>query len=258
MRKPKILIPLPTYGFDPTEAAIPWKMLSENNFEIVFATPVGEKATGDRLMLKGEQLGIWKKLLAARQDAVDAYAEMEKSTGFCNPLKYDVVKENDFDALLLPGGHDKGVKEYLESELLQQLVVDFFKAKKPIGAICHGVVLLAKSIDSKTNKSVLYNYKTTCLLKKQELTGYNLTRLWLGNYYLTYPELTVEDEVKSVLENPDNFIEGPFPILKDTPDKLQRGFCVRDKNYVSARWTGDVYNFSLEFIKIVKEYEGKH
>jgi len=253
MHKPKILIPLPTYGFDPTEAAIPWKLLSEQNFEIVFATPNGKKATGDRLMLKGERLGILKKLLAARQDAVDAYSEMEMSAEFCKPIKYADAKATNFDGILLPGGHDKGVKEYLESELLQKLVVGFFNAKKPVGAICHGVVLLAKSIDSKTNKSVLYDYTTTALLKKQELTGYNLTRLWLDDYYLTYPELTVEDEVKFVLSNPSNFVEGPTPILKDTPDKLQRGFYVRDRNYVSARWTGDVYNFSLEYIKMMKE-----
>ncbi len=249
----KILIPLPSYGFDPTEAAIPWKLLTENNFKIVFATPKGEKATGDKLMLKGEHLGIWKKLLAARQDAIDAYYEMENSIEFCNPIKYKDANETIFDGILLPGGHDKGVKEYLESSILQQLIVNFFKANKPVGAICHGVVLLAKSIDTSTNKSVLYNYKTTALLKKQELTGYNLTRLWLDDYYLTYPELTVEDEVKSVLSNSNNFIEGSLPIFKDKLDKLQRGFCFRDKNYVSARWTGDVYNFSLEFIKVFEE-----
>ena len=253
MPNPKILIPLPNYGFDPTEAAIPWKLLTDQNFEVVFATPNGKKATADSIMLKGERLGIWKILLAARQDAVDAYKEMENSHKFCNPIKYADAKESDFDALLLPGGHDKGVKEYLESNLLQQVVVSFFSIKKPVGAICHGLVLLAKSIDSKTNKSVLYNYKTTCLLKKQELTGYNLTRLWLGDYYLTYPELTVEEEVKSVLKNKNNFVDGPLPVLKDTINNLKRGFCNRDQNFVSSRWTGDVYNFSLEFIKMVTE-----
>ncbi|MFK5879298.1 MAG: type 1 glutamine amidotransferase domain-containing protein [Flavobacteriaceae bacterium] len=253
MQKPKILIPLPNYGFDPTEAAIPWRLLTNQNFEVVFTTPIGKKATGDRLMLKGERLGVWKKLLSARKDAVDAYYEMEKNDSFCNPIKYSDAKENQFDGLLLPGGHDKGVKEYLESDLLQQLVVDFFNVEKPVGAICHGLVLLAKSIDIKTNKSVLYNYKTTSLLKKQELTGYNLTRLWLGDYYLTYPELTVEDEVKSVLKDISNFTEGPTPILKDNINNLKRGFCNRDRNFVSSRWTGDIYNFTLEFIKIVKE-----
>jgi protease I len=56
--------------------------------------------------------------LRARQDAVDAYNEMEKSNSFTNVLEYSEVKEEHFDGLLLLGGHDKGVKEYLESEIL--------------------------------------------------------------------------------------------------------------------------------------------
>ena len=35
----KILIPIPANDFDPTEAAIPWKILSENGINITFATP---------------------------------------------------------------------------------------------------------------------------------------------------------------------------------------------------------------------------
>ncbi|MCF6294221.1 MAG: type 1 glutamine amidotransferase domain-containing protein [Flavobacteriaceae bacterium] len=249
----KVLIPLPSYGFDPTEAAIPWKLMRENNFEIVFITPNGEKAAADKLMVSGEKLGVFKSVLKARQDAVNAYLEMEQSKSFCNPQKYDAVSEKDFDAILLPGGHDKSVKEYLESETLQQLIVAFFKAKKPVAAVCHGVILVARSIDSVTGKSVIYNYKTTSLLKSQELLAYNLTRLWLKDYYLTYPDITTEDEVRSVLSNQNNFIKGPTPLLKDNLKNLKRGFVVRDRNYLSARWPGDIYNFSLEFIKMVQE-----
>ncbi len=254
--KKRILIPVPTYGFDPSEAAIPWKLMSEQGFEIVFISPDGKKAAADRLMLNGEKLGIWKPVLKARKDAVAAYSEMEKSKPFCNPLKYGAVAENDFDAILLPGGHDKGAKEYLESGILQQLIVSFFKAQKPVAAICHGVVLAARSIDAETGKSVIHNYKTTSLLKSQELLAYNLTRLWLKDYYLTYPGLTTEDEVRSVLSDKNNFIKGPAPLFKDDPKNLKRGFAVRDRNYLSARWPGDLYNFSLMFIKMVRGRKG--
>jgi protease I len=83
------------------------------------------------------------------------------------------------------------------------------------------------------------------------LLAYNLTRLWLNDYYLTYPEITVEDEVKSVLSKAENFISGPSPLLRDDHNKLNRGFVVKDRNYLSARWPGDAYNFSLEFIKML-------
>ncbi len=182
-----------------------------------------------------------------------AYEEMEKSASFSDPLKYSDLKQENFDAILLPGGHDKGVKEYLESTLLQKLIVDFFSLQKPVAAICHGVVLVARSIDPNTKKSVIYNYKTTSLLKSQELLAFNMTKLWLKDYYLTYPEITVEDEVRAALCDKNNFIKGPPPLLRDDLDHLERGFFVMDRNYLSARWPGDAYHFSLEFIKMVRQ-----
>lgn len=252
MSKKRVLIPLPSYGFDPTEAAIPWKLMSESGFEIIFITPDGKKAAADRLMVTGKRLGIWKLLLQARQDAVDAYHQMEKTESFNNPLKYTDVQEQNFDAILLPGGHDKSIREYLESKVLQQLIVDFFIAQKPVGAICHGVVLAARSINPETGKSVIHDYKTTSLLKLQEMIAYYLTRLWLHDYFLTYPEITVEDEVKTILSDSNNFLKGPLPGLRDSLKSLKRGFFARDRNYLSARWPGDAYNFSLELISMIE------
>ncbi len=251
----KVLIPLPSYGCDPSEVGIPGKLMIEAGFEIVFATPTGKKAITDNIMLTGKKLGIWKSALAARKDAVDAFNELEKTVAFCSPIKYEDIGEAKFDAIYLPGGHDKPVKEYLESELLQQSIAAFFEKKKPVGAICHGVVLVARSKDPASGRSVIFNYKTTSLLKSQELLGYNMTRLWMKDYYLTYPEITVEDEVKSILSDKSNFLTGPMSLFRDTPQKLSRGFFVRDRNYISARWPGDLYSFTLELIKLIKDKE---
>jgi len=252
-RMKKILIPLPSYGFDPTEVAIPWKLLSEKKYQCTFITPDGTKAVPDRLMLYGEKLGIWKALLRTRKDAVVACEEMEQTTDFSTPLKYDAVKADDFDALLLPGGHDKGVREYLESEILKNHVVNFFDRGKPVAAICHGVVLAARSINPGTGLSVINDYKTTSLLRSQEMLAYKMTRLWLKDYYLTYPGLTVEDEVTAALVTAENYLSGPNPLLRDDPGHLDRGFTVRDRNYLSARWPGDAYKFSLDFIAMIEE-----
>ncbi len=242
-------MPLPSYGFDPTEVAIPWKILSERDIAVVFATPGGMQGAADKLMLTGDSLGVWKSLLKARSDAVAAYGEMLNDASFCNPQSYSSVQEVDFDALYLPGGHDKAVKEYLESEVVQTLISDFFAAEKPVAAICHGVLAVARSVDPNTGKPVIYNFKTTALLRSQEMTAYHLTRLWMGDYYLTYPGTTVEDEVKAALADQQNFIIGPSPVLRDSMSHLQRGFVVTDRNYLSARWPGDVYSLSLELVK---------
>ncbi len=251
--KKKVVIPLPSYGFDPTEAAIPWKILSDNNIETVFATPNGKKAQADIRMLTGKGLGIFLPLLKADKSAVKIYKEMEQSTEFNNPIKYDEIDENYFDGIHLTGGHDKGVIEYLESKILQNKIVGFFNRKKTVGAVCHGVLLAARSMDNKTGKSVLYDYKTTSLLKKQELLAYYLTKLWLKDYYLTYPETTVEDEVKKYLASPSRFIQGPIPFFRDSIDNQRYGFYVQDNNYISARWPGDIHAFSLALLKNLRQ-----
>ena len=92
MQKKKVLIPLPHYGCDPSEVAIPWLLLNEKLFEITFITPDGNIAVTDEIMLTGKSLGLLKPILQARQDAVIAYRQMEKSSAFINPLKYtDVI-----------------------------------------------------------------------------------------------------------------------------------------------------------------------
>lgn len=246
-----VIIPIPSYGFDPTEVAIPWKILTQNNIKCSFSTPNGQIARADDLMLKGKNLGLWKPLLKARNDTIVAYHEMQQSQEFTKPIKYNNLTGSDFDAIYLPGGHDKGVKEYLESKTLQRLIVDFFNAQKPVTAVCHGVLLVARSVNAKTKQSVLYDYKTTSLLKSQELLAYQMTRLWLKDYYLTYPETTVEDEVKSYLSNQENFITGPTPLFRDSENSLKRGFFVRDRNFLSARWPGDIYKFTSEFLSML-------
>lgn len=140
------------------------------------------------------------------------------------------------------------MKEYLESTILQKLVVDFFDKKKPVAAICHGVVLAARS-KRPDGKSVLYGHKTTALLKSQELTAWGMTAMWLGSYYRTYPE-TVEDEVKSTLASPDDFLPGPPPLFRDSLDNLSRGFAVTSGNYISARWPGDTHTFARTFMEL--------
>ncbi len=73
----------------------------------------------------------------------------------------------------------------------------------------------------------------------------------MQDYYLTYPDMTVEDEVRAALSDGRNFVTGPKPILRDSMDHLGRGFVVKDRNYLSARWPGDVYNLSLRFAEML-------
>lgn len=248
----KVLIATSTTDFDPTEVAVPWKILHEAGVDVRFATDTGLAGYADKRMLDGNKFYLLKPVLIADRSARDAYAEMRQDAAFKTPISYDEIKIEDFDGLLLPGGHSKGVIPYLESRDLQNSIVEFFAHDKPVGAICHGVVAACRAIDPSTGKSVLFGRKTTALLKRQERLAYNLTRYNLGKYYLTYPE-TVEDEVTATLQSSEDFIQGPLPVLRDSPKHMSRGFTVRDANYLSARWPGDIYSFASEYLKMLQD-----
>ncbi|MDB5041685.1 MAG: ThiJ/PfpI family protein, partial [Candidatus Eremiobacteraeota bacterium] len=53
------MIPLPARDFDPSEAAVSWKILRGAGHDVVFATPHGERAACDPLMITGEGLDPW-------------------------------------------------------------------------------------------------------------------------------------------------------------------------------------------------------
>jgi protease I len=153
--------------------------------------------------------------------------------------------------VLLTGGHAKDMRGYLESELVQRLVLEFMREDKPVAAICHGVLIPARAIDPETGKSILHGRKTTALPKAQELSAWAMTGLWLGSYYRTYKK-TVEEEVSEALARPEDFEAGSFTALREGPEK-DLGFVVRDGNYVSARYYVDAYKFAETFLSMLAE-----
>ena len=145
----KVLIPLPRKDFDPSEAAVSWSVLKQFGHSVNFATPDGRPAEADDMMLSGQGLDVWGflpglkhvaaigRLMRANADARAAYARMQADPAYQAPVSWAQIRDEDFDGLLLPGGHRaRGMREYLESETLQRLVADFFAA----GSSCHSLM----------------------------------------------------------------------------------------------------------------------
>jgi len=131
-------------------------------------------------MATGKGLWLLAGVLAADKNGKKAHQRLLSLPSFQHPVPWLGLDASQYDALLLPGGHAKGgARQYLESEKLQAVTAHFFDHNKPVAAICHGVVLAARSISSKTGKSVLRGLKTTSLLSVQEKLAWWLTWLWL-------------------------------------------------------------------------------
>jgi protease I len=254
--KYRVLIALPQNDFDPSEVAIPWSYLNSKNIAIVFATPTGSMAQADLIMVTGKTLGILKNSLIADKNAQIAYAKLITSKEFNNPISYEDIDAADYSALILPGGHAKGIRPYLESNTLQQIIINFNQSRKLIAAICHGVLLLARSIDPQTKKSIIYDKNITTLPAWMELLAYYLTCLWKGSYYRTYPNTTTQKEVTSLMKDTNNFSIGPFALKRDTAETLKDGFIVKSDNIITARWPGDVHLFSQQ-IELTLQKSGK-
>jgi putative intracellular protease/amidase len=281
----RILFPIPSRDFDPSEVAVSWKVLTDRGHEVVFATPDGNPGACDPIMISGIGLDPWSGIpllrriralgliLRANADARDAYRKMAAGGAFLAPIRWDAIDVDAFDGLLLGGGHRaRGMREYLESPVLQKAVNAFFAADKPVAAICHGVLLAARSTRS-DGRSVLYGRKTTALTWSQERTASSLGRIgrfWDRQYYRTYPDgpgqpagyMSVQAEVTRALGSPGDFLEVPRDApdyakktsgtARDTAGDRRPAWVVRDGNYVSARWPGDAHTFAATYAAVLE------
>ncbi len=238
----KILIPLPDKDFDLTEVAVPWKVFKDNGYQVVFATENGNRGTVDPKLITGVIFGQ----LGATPKAINIFRELEKAPEFLNPILYAEINVSDYGLIHLPGGHAKGVRQYLESTLLQQKVLEFYQADKIMGAICHGSIIMARTIDPNTGKSIIYNRNVTGLIKRLEKAAYYITSWKLGDYYRTYPQYT-EDEVSSSLRHKSQFKRGALNPYKP--------FVCKDKNIISARWPEDVYLYAQTLVETLGKSE---
>jgi putative intracellular protease/amidase len=282
-----VLMPLPAADFDPTEVAVSWQVLAAAGHDVVFATPSGQRGRADDLMVTGQGLDPWGfvpglrrltvvgRILRADADARTAYAALLEDEAFAAPLHWGAARRSTYDALVLPGGHRAlGMRPYLESPEVQRMAIDAFRAEKPVGAICHGVLVAARAIDPVTERSVLYGRRTTALTWALEDKAWGIarfTRFWDRDYYRTYREepgqrwgyMSVQQEVTRALADPADFadVEKGAPDwrrkasgrARDTLADERPAFVVRDGSYVSARWPGDAHTFARTFAAVLAE-----
>ena len=235
----RVLVPLPDKDFDVTEVAVPWRLLRDAGHDVLFATEAGATPAADPRLLEGVLFGK----LGAEPEPIAFYRALEQDEAFVHPVRWAELDVSSFDALLLAGGHAPGMRQYLGSPVLQGKVADFWGLGRPVAAICHGVLPLARA-------GVLAGVRTTCLPKYMERSAYLLTAWRLGRYYRTYPAY-VEDEVRAagaLLERGPRVLSRRGTATDDSP-----AFVVQDGRYLSARWPGDAYLLGRRLVQLLAE-----
>ena len=201
-------------------------------------------------------------------------------SNFQRPISWSdqAFSMDHYDVVYLPGGHDKGVRQIIDSETIHHHLQAYFPKtkrdasdRKILGALCHGVQVLAFTpasdssnttfplsstgqIDtSKSFKSVIHSCRTSALPGQLETGIYHSTRLALGDYYKTYGAGTpnVETYVKYGLDDEIQFHAGPAWYSP----WLGQPFLVEDEQYryVSARFPPDAEALAKRIVEMTNQ-----
>jgi protease I len=91
-----------------------------------------------------EDAGAETRIVSPQEGSVRAWSDGDWTNEYDVDVPMDAARADDFDALLLPGGVLN--PDYLRrNERAVSFVRDFFEAKKPVGAICHGPWMLVEA-----------------------------------------------------------------------------------------------------------------
>jgi putative intracellular protease/amidase len=117
-------------GFHLSEAAQPWKVLTDAGFDIDFATPTGGAAPIDP---SSRDMDI---------DANKAFLSDERVSKMLE--RTPAIKSmtlSDYDAIYFPGGHGT-MWDFPENQDIQRSVRDMYESGKVVAAVCHGPAAL--------------------------------------------------------------------------------------------------------------------
>jgi putative intracellular protease/amidase len=234
-----LLMPLPDFDFDITEASIPWKFLGSRGWKIEFSTEKGSVAQGDLR----KQKGLLPGLLSASKPARAAFTEMVQDAAFQHPLPTNAIDAGRYAAIILPGGDAPRMRQYLESELLRNKVLDFWKQHKLVAAICHGTLVLARTLDPLTGHSILYGHRVTALPKLLDRFAYRLDKMIIRHGYIMYPKC-VSEEVRACLASPKDLLMGPG---------ITKPFAVSEGDFITARWYLDAEVFAEKIAEALEQ-----
>ena len=81
------------------KAAVPWKLLTLEGCEVIFATEKGKKGEADKMLINPPSNYV-PSHLTADQEPKQFYLELENDQNFCNPISWSDINPTDYDGTL--------------------------------------------------------------------------------------------------------------------------------------------------------------
>ena len=193
---------------------------------------------------------------------MDLYKQVIEWDEYKNPIAYDKIVPQDYDGMILIGGHAAGMNTFLNSETMQTKLSEFYNLKRPIAAICHGVLILSRT-KNKDGKSLIHDRKVCALPMWLEIQAYLITAGICGvpakEYQLstTWPNY-VQGEIQ---KEASEFVVGPYhvlaPLFPGTATNHFNAFAYEDfpegkSPLVTARFWSDSYLWTNKFAALLE------
>ncbi|HEY4064795.1 MAG TPA: type 1 glutamine amidotransferase domain-containing protein [Puia sp.] len=168
--------------------AIPYALFKDAGAAITFASPQGGPVPVDP---KSESIIASNSTIRRFQKDPEAVSDLSHSHSL------DTLKAEDFDMVLLPGGHGP-LWDFPDNDPLRQLLGDFIVQDKPIGLISHGVSALL-SLHNSLGGSFIKGRNLTAFSNSEEqvaglpaIVPFSLESklIGLGAFYSKGPDFT--------------------------------------------------------------------
>jgi putative intracellular protease/amidase len=163
-------------GFWVEEFAAPYYVFTDAGVEVTVATPKGGQAPIDPSS-EGPDAQTAATERYYKDEAVQKIIE--------NTHKLSEQKASDYDAVFYPGGHGP-LWDLANDSDSQKLILDFYHAQKPVGAVCHAPGVF-KNIKLENGEA---------FVKGKNVTGFSNTEEEAVQLTNVVPFL-VEDELKN-------------------------------------------------------------
>lgn len=134
----------------------PYFKFLDHNYEITVASPKGGESPVDPRSKLTENISASNRRFDKDEKAQQV---------FKNTVKLSEIKAADYDAVFYPGGHGP-MWDLADSETNANLLLQFYRAQKPVGAICHGPAALLKAAEKEPE--FLKNKKVTAFSNTEE------------------------------------------------------------------------------------------
>jgi putative intracellular protease/amidase len=217
--KKKILAILSNYGYWGVELTGPMVKLEESGYELVFATPKGDRPIALPPSYDTKYFDPPLGVCVTTKEDAEQVIGIKDSPKLNNPINisqwmperpyysaenfirelegyYNLVKEKEIEisesyaGLLLVGGSGP-IIDMVNNQRVHDIILSFYKQNKPIAAICYGVACLAFARDFNERESIILGKHVTghCIeYDYHDGTGFVNTDLNMGPppYVLEY------------------------------------------------------------------------